>query len=101
MATYSMHNISCLLYTSEYNYIMTNSLWDTTGQQKFVADSTISMPAGPTGFGPIGAMEFKAAWKVIGKGDDASRFYTIKAIVYNDDAEAVSYTHLDVYKRQV
>jgi len=71
----------------EYNYIMTNSLWDTTGQHKFVADSTISMPAGPSSFGPVGAMEFKAAWKVIGKSDDASSFYTIKAIVYNDDAE--------------
>jgi hypothetical protein len=69
----------------EYNYIIANSLWDTAGQNKF-HDSTIVMPAGPTKYGPTGAMEFKAAWKILGNGDDPSRFYKIKAIVYNDDS---------------
>ncbi|HKR06952.1 MAG TPA: hypothetical protein VJY62_20110 [Bacteroidia bacterium] len=71
----------------EYKYIMTNSLWDKIGQQKFVKDCTITMPSGPTSYGPVGAMEFKAAWKVLGKGDDTTRFYRIRAIVYNDDSE--------------
>jgi hypothetical protein len=71
----------------EYNYITAHNLWNKAGQQKFVADSIISFPAGPSAHGPVGAMEFKAAWKVLGSGDDASRFYTIKAIVYNDDAQ--------------
>jgi hypothetical protein len=70
----------------EYNYIVTNSLWDTAGQNKFVKHTTVNLPAGPSNYGPVGAMEFKAAWKVLGKGDDVSRFYTIKAIVYNDDS---------------
>ena len=34
--------------------------------------------------GPVGAMEIKAAWKVLGAGDDPSKFYSIKAIVFND-----------------
>jgi hypothetical protein len=29
-------------------------------------------------------MEFKAAWKVLGPGDNPDRFYKIQAIVYND-----------------
>jgi hypothetical protein len=72
----------------EYNYIIKNSLWDTAGQRKFSKTSTVSFPAGPSAnYGPVGAMEFKAAWKILGKGDDFSRFYKIKAIVYNDDSE--------------
>lgn len=64
----------------EYNYIMQHDLWSKSGQQKFVkAGNKFNFPTGP-----VGAMEFKAAWKVMGKGDDPSRFYTIKAIVYND-----------------
>jgi hypothetical protein len=31
-------------------------------------------------------MEFKAAWKILGNGDDPSKFYTIRAIVFNDDS---------------
>jgi hypothetical protein len=34
----------------------------------------------------VGATEIKAAWKVLGAGDDASRFFTQQAIVYNDAA---------------
>lgn len=71
----------------EYQYITTNNLWSKAGQQKFVKDSTVAFPAGPSSYGPVGAMEFKAAWKVLGPGDDSTRFYTIKAIVYNDDTE--------------
>jgi hypothetical protein len=70
----------------EYNYIMAKSLWSRAGQNRFPKDSVISFPAGPIPqYGSIGAMEFKAAWKIMGPGDDPSRFYTIKAIVYNDD----------------
>lgn len=74
----------------EYNYIVTNSLWDSVGQYNFSKDSVINLPAGPTKYGSAGAMEVKAAWKVMGNGDDPSRFYTIKAIVYNDESGALS-----------
>ncbi len=63
----------------EYNFITTNSLWDTSGQRKYT--QPISFPTTPTG-----AIEIKAAWKILdaAKGDDPSRFYTTRAIVYND-----------------
>jgi hypothetical protein len=71
----------------EYNYIVQNALWDTAGQRTFAAaDTAVLMPGGPSQFGPVGAMELKAAWKVLGKGDDSTKFYTIRAIVYNDDS---------------
>lgn len=72
----------------EYNYLIADTLWSAAGQKNFIANSkTVSFPVGATKYGQVGAMEIKAAWKVLGKGDDPSRFYTIKAIVYNDDSE--------------
>jgi hypothetical protein len=70
----------------EYNYITTQNIWNVSGQQQFSdTGGVIKFPVSP-----MGAMEFKAAWKVIGQGDDASKFYTIQAIVYNDTAGGVS-----------
>ena len=64
----------------EYNYILKNDLWNKAGQ----AGKTISFPEGQSSFGPVGAIEVKAAWKVLGAGDDPAKFYTIQAIVFND-----------------
>jgi len=70
----------------EYNYIVKNNLWNKAGQ----AGKTISFPEGKSAFGPVGAMEIKAAWKVLGAGDDPTKFYNIQAIVFNDAAGAKS-----------
>jgi hypothetical protein len=64
----------------EYNYIIQQDLWNKAGQ----VGKTINFPEGKSSYGPVGAMEIKAAWKVLGQGDDPSRYYTIKAIVFND-----------------
>jgi hypothetical protein len=64
----------------EYNYVVKNNLWNKAGQ----AGQTISFPEGATSYGPVGAMEIKAAWKVLGAGDDPKKFYNIQAIVFND-----------------
>ncbi|WNG38867.1 hypothetical protein F0U61_38275 [Archangium violaceum] len=71
-----------------YNYLLANNLWNKAGQR----EATINLPAGPDdkfckdqSCGPVGTVEVKAAWKVLGQGDDPSRFYTIEAEVYNDD----------------
>ena len=58
----------------EYQYIIQKQLWTKAGQQA----------TGALNFTP-GAMEFKAAWKVLGGNDDATHFFTQQAIVYNDD----------------
>ncbi|MEM7186279.1 MAG: hypothetical protein AAF466_06440 [Bacteroidota bacterium] len=69
----------------EYNYIMRDTLWSKKGQQSFIGQGkTVDFPSGNNS-GVEGAIEIKAAWKVIGEGDDPSRFYTIQAIVYNDN----------------
>jgi hypothetical protein len=65
----------------EYNYIIENDLWNKAGQ----AGKTINFPEGKSSYGPVGAMEIKAAWKVLGEGDDLSRFYKVQAIVFNDE----------------
>jgi len=70
----------------EYNYILKTNLWNKAGQ----AGKTIAFPEGQTSFGPVGAMEIKAAWKVLGAGDDPTKFYTIQGIVFNNSAGAKS-----------
>lgn len=75
------------LNKDEYDYLINPSrgtptpgvnLWSKSGQALYAP--AISFPVSPTG-----AIEVKAAWKVITKGrDDPSRFYTIRAIVYDD-----------------
>jgi len=70
----------------EYNYIIKNNLWNKAGQ----AGKTISFPEGKSSFGPVGAMEIKAAWKVLGAGDDPTKYYNIQAIVFNNSAGAKS-----------
>ncbi len=58
----------------EYQYIIQNKLWTKAGQQ---ATGNLNFTSG--------AMEFKAAWKVLGANDDPTHFFTQQAIVYNDD----------------
>jgi hypothetical protein len=71
------------LNEDEYNYLIKNTLWSHNGQVGF--KGPVSFPSGPSSYGPVGPIEIKAAWKVLGQGDDPGRFYTIEAIVYNDE----------------
>jgi hypothetical protein len=70
----------------EYGYLTDpkNNLWNRAGQDSFA--SPISFPNGPSPYGSIGAIEIKAAWKVLSQREiDSRRFYTSTAIVFNDD----------------
>jgi len=67
----------------EYNYIMTKSLWKNSGQ---AAVKDLSFPySKQSSPDELGAMEFKAAWKVLGANDNPAHFFTLTAIVYNDE----------------
>ena len=68
---------SIALNQDEYNYVVANKLYTVPGQK---ATATISFPMGssPT---TVGAIELKAAWKVLGAGDNPTRFFTKQAIV--------------------
>jgi hypothetical protein len=70
----------------EYKYIVQNNLWTKGGQ----SGKTINFPMGKTSYGPVGAIEIKTAWKVLGAGDDPTKFYKVQAIVFNNDAGAPS-----------
>lgn len=71
---------SISLNLDEYNYIIANKLYTVPGQK---ATPTINFPMGSSP-AAVGATEIKAAWKVLGPGDDPSRFFTQQAIVYNN-----------------
>lgn len=70
----------------EYNYVVQNKLYTIPGQK---ATNPINFPMGssPTS---VGAIEIKAAWKVLGANDDPSRFFTQRAIVFNNAQGAPS-----------
>src|ERR1051325_102949 len=75
----------------EYGYLTnpSNNLWNRTGQNSFT--QTITFPNGPSVYGAVGAMEIKAAWKVLSQREiDGKRFYMAQAIVFNNDAGAPS-----------
>lgn len=85
----------------EYNYVVNPTgqsgsgpfpavnLWSQSGQNMFT--STVSFPVGPSSYGPTGAIEVKAAWKVLSQKEiDSKRFYMTQAIVFNNAAGAPS-----------
>lgn len=71
----------------EYQYLIAKKLWTKAGQS---AAGNLSFPASQNPAGSVGAMEFKAAWKVLGPKDVPSHFLTQQAIVYNDADGSVS-----------
>lgn len=70
----------------EYDYVAQNKLYTAAGQK---ATNPINFPMGSSP-SAVGAIEIKAAWKVLGPNDDASRFFTQKAIVFNNEYGAPS-----------
>jgi hypothetical protein len=65
----------------EYNYIFTNQLYDGTIQAK----AQIDFPDSASPFGPVGAMEIKAAWRVFPPDIPASimaRYFTAPALIF-------------------
>lgn len=68
-----------------YEFIRKNKLYSVAGQKAYNAGGSVEFPAGVKG-GPAGAIMLKIAWKILGDGDDASRFHTAKAYLYNPAA---------------
>ncbi|MEO2268034.1 hypothetical protein V1358_12025 [Pseudoalteromonas sp. YIC-656] len=66
-----------------FNYIVNNALYNQEGQSKFAKEADFPQ----TATGKDGAIMIKAAWKIIGAGDEASTFYTTKAYVYDNPHE--------------
>ena len=70
----------------EYDYVVQQKLYTASGQ-KATPDIAFPSSSEPTPVGPtqLGAMEIKAAWKVLNPAEKASgRYFMQQAIVYND-----------------
>jgi hypothetical protein len=75
----------------EYGFLTdpNNNLWSAAGQNSYT--STITFPDGPSNYGSVGAIEIKAAWKVLSQKEiNSKRFYMTTAIVFNDDSQSPS-----------
>ncbi|ASU34568.1 hypothetical protein [Mucilaginibacter xinganensis] len=63
-----------------FDYIDTNTLYNYQGQLRF--DKTIDFPGGDNPTKKYGAIMVKASWKILGKGDDTSRFHKANATIH-------------------
>lgn len=66
-----------------FEYIVQNGLYSKAGQATFT--STVAFPEGnvATGTtGTMGAFMVKAAWMILGPGDDPTHFHTSRALIY-------------------
>ncbi|MGB7287327.1 MAG: hypothetical protein WBC71_10385 [Salaquimonas sp.] len=70
-----------------YDYMVDNKLYDINVLKNF---GKVSFPEGSLDTGTIGAIMVKAAWKIIGNGDDASSFHTTKSYIYNETNQTCS-----------
>lgn len=77
---------SVSLNLDEYKYIIANKLYTVPGQK---GTPNINFPIGSSP-NAVGAIEIKAAWKILGAGDNPTRFFTQQAIVFNNAAGAPS-----------
>lgn len=72
-----------------YNYIQQNGLYNADTQLTFATKTTIALPGGATQYGPTGAIEMKAAWKVLTPAEISSgRFHTAQAVIVGTSAVA-------------
>jgi hypothetical protein len=75
-----------LIDPNEVAYICANRLYNINGQVAFSgAGGKVVMPSGTDGQDWSGSFELKIAWKVLGKTDDASRFFTMDGFIKDED----------------
>lgn len=66
----------------QYQYIVDNGLYNANTQIAYAKTHVISLPSAETAHQAIGAIEVKAAWKVLSQPEIASkRFHTIQALL--------------------
>lgn len=65
----------------QYEYIVSNSLYNAATQATFAQTNVISLPAKPDG--SEASVEVKAAWKILAGSDNKARFHTIQAVIGN------------------
>jgi len=77
-----------LVNEAMYDFIVTNKLYSKAGQRAYNPGGKIAFPSGQQNGAP-GAIMLKVAWKILGAGDDPTRFHTAMAYVYDPVANPV------------
>lgn len=73
---------------NEVDYLCANQLYNINGQVAFsAAGGKVQMPSGLDDVDFSGAFELKIAWKVLGKNDDPSRFFSMDAYIKDESAD--------------
>ena len=78
------------LNKDEYDFLRQNNLWSRRGQDYYTntLKKTIKFPEGNLQTGAVGAIEIKAAWKVLSPSEvTGKRFYMTKGVVFNDEKD--------------
>jgi hypothetical protein len=70
---------------AEYDYIVSNKLYNLDGQIAFSRENVVSFPTADSATRSRGAIELKMAWKEMGPNDVPSRFYVVRGEVKNND----------------
>jgi hypothetical protein len=70
-----------LVNEAMYDFIVANKLYSVSGQKAFNPSGLLALPSGVHN-GAAGAVMLKIAWKVLGPGDDSTRFHTSPAYLY-------------------
>ncbi|HEX7182842.1 MAG TPA: cytochrome C [Thermoanaerobaculia bacterium] len=68
-----------------FDYIVANQLYSRAGQQSFKGQ--VEFPFSDLATKTLGSIMVKAAWKILGAGDDPSRFHVSEALVYTPASE--------------
>jgi len=77
----------------EYEYIVQNGFYNANTQATFAQTTDIVLPSGKTQYGEYGALEVKAAWKILTPAEIRSgRFHTVQALIQGTSALAPAVT---------
>jgi hypothetical protein len=91
-----------LINRDEFEYVVTNRLYEAAAQRAFAREHGIALPAGPTEYGPVGAIELKAAWKVLTPAELAARprrFHTAEALLADGARVTVGLVGMHINQR--
>jgi hypothetical protein len=73
----------------EYEYIVQNGLYNANTQATYAQTTDIVLPSGQSKYGQYGALEVKAAWKILTPVEVKSgRFHTVQALIPGTSALA-------------
>jgi hypothetical protein len=77
-----------LVNENMFETILDNQLYNQQGQQAYAkAGKSVQFDCGSNQPVQVGAIMVKAAWKILGEGDDPARFHKAEALIYTPTAK--------------